>query len=46
MKYEYLTDDNIEYEYELNERGKEGWELVSVTGVFQKTYYFRRPLTS
>lgn len=43
-KYEYLVDDNIEYDYELDARGREGWELVSVTGIFDKVYYFKRQI--
>lgn len=50
MKWEYafyFNDGGTEPIQELNERGEEGWELVTVTpGTDDKyeTYYFKRPL--
>ena len=42
----YFNDGGTDPIEELNERGKEGWELVTVTpGTDDKyeTYYFKRP---
>ena len=47
MMWEYLEKQNLA-EYELNQYGKEGWELISIfrpSGMgYDTRFYFKRPL--
>ena len=47
-KWEYRTEHYVEDDYELDELGEEGWELVAVVAVGLHSdsfrYYFKRPV--
>ena len=46
QKWEYLTLSGYPDEYELNEYGKQGWELVCIVtkGSLTGVAYLKRPL--
>jgi hypothetical protein len=45
QKWEYISIPDTEDENDLNDRGQEGWELVSVANVDPgRLCYFKRPV--
>ena len=40
IEYKVIASNNIPHEFELNELGREGWELVTILKVQKGFYYY------